>query len=295
MKKFLLKTDLLLAIILSLLVFLYPLSGNAQACAGQTTVAIGGIYGFSDMADPANTQALRSSCRVRLYLHRWIWARTSVGEKRAILSNFRYNGRPIVELDMKPDAVDYFQNFYNKTFLQSGVNSSEAHVNGFANTDTLAHWKQFVDQGRRVGLSTMAVVYSPNSGQFQNGPFGSPIWNAVRAAALYSGGLTIDAPSDFFFLKGPDYQQFIFDEIHWAKHKHILTTFIISPGHSKSNFAALTRRLVGILMQEHTVPDEFIVENYDAYPSQPYPNRVGNEHDPETEAGVALWILNHTR
>jgi hypothetical protein len=261
---------------------------------GHTIIAVGGIYGFRDLVDPKNTQSLRSSCRVRLYLHRWSWTRTAGSDQNIILSNFKSVGRPIVEIDMKPDPKSYFQGFYTNTFVDHGVRSNEAHVNGFVYTDPVSEWKRFVDQARMVGLSTVSVVFSPNSDQFRIGNFGSAVWDTLRTAALYGHGITIDAPADFFFLEGSRYEQFIFDEIRWANKHNIQSAFIVSPGHSGDAFGNLTRQLVEVLAGQHALPSEFIVENYDAYPKQPYPNRVGSEHDSLSETGVALWILRHT-
>ena len=38
-------------------------------CSGQPRVTIGGVTGFSDLADPVATQQLRASCNVGLYIH----------------------------------------------------------------------------------------------------------------------------------------------------------------------------------------------------------------------------------
>ena len=262
-------------------------------CADKPTISVGGIYGFSDLIKPENTTQLRASCRTRLYLHRWVWARTSANDKKTILNTFSSNGIPTIELDLKPNAENYFQDFYTKVFLSSGIVPKEAHVNGFPHDSPILAWKKFVDEGRKVGLKTMSPVYSPNSGQFKKGKFSAPVWDNLRAAAIYGGGLSIDAPSDFFFIQNKDYQQFTIDEIRWANANHLLSAYIVSPGHSGKKFFGLTRKLISVLLQQNAIPTEFIVENYDAFPARGYPNGVGSERDPNSEAGVALWIMTH--
>src|SRR3979411_1687703 len=42
-----------------------PLAANPQECQGKMEIAVGGISGFADLANPENTRLLRSSaCRV---------------------------------------------------------------------------------------------------------------------------------------------------------------------------------------------------------------------------------------
>ena len=53
-----------------------------------------------------------------------------------------------------------------------------------------------------------------------------------------------------------------------------------------------TRAMVARLRSMNALPDAYIVENYRAEPPPNYMNVVGEEHQVETVASVALWIAN---
>lgn len=266
-----------------------PFAVHAQGCNNKTDVSVGGINGFTDLVNPVNTTQLRS-CRIRLYVHRYAWERTSPDQQQAILGVFQGHGNPVIEVDLPKEAENYFADPFAKRFLQSGVTATEAHVNNFFPDRNMALWTRFVDAGHTVGLITMAPIWSPNSGQWRKAAFASPVWDNVRKAAVYGGGLTIDAPSDFWFAQAPEYRQFVIDEIHWANDQHMRTAVIVSPGKSGPRFLVLTQRFVASLKAAKAEPVEYIVENYDPSDPPTAVTHVGNEHETSSVTGVALWI-----
>jgi hypothetical protein len=260
---------------------LLPFAAHAQGCSGMK-VAIGGISGFVDLAKPSNTDALRT-CNPSLYLHWYAWSTTPPDKKQAILALFK--GDPIIEIDLHSN---YFQGLYATQF--PGIAAHEAHVNYFDVNHPLSEWTQFVDAGRAAGLSVMAPIFTPNNGQWRQGAFSSPLWDKVRQAASYGGGLTLDPPSDVFIGQGAGYQAFAVDEIKWANANHLVTTVIISPGKSGGNFLQDTQALVATLHGAKADPTQYVVENYEPHPAANYVNKVGNDHAGQTVAAIALWV-----
>ncbi len=275
-----------------LVICMLVLFKQAKACDSTSLVAVGGISGFTDLANPANTYALEA-CHVRLYLHRVAWERTLPGTREAILGVFKNAGSPVVEIEMHSNPTIYFRGYFTQQFLASGVVSREAHVNYFSVEHPFAEWTNFVDAGRAVGLSIVAPIFSPNNGQFQRGSFVSPIWDKVRMAAIYGGGLTLDPPSDFFLAQSYDYRRFTLDEIRWANVHHLRSTVIVSPGKSRGNFLYDTERFVSILKAAGAQPTQYVVENYEPRPDSTYQNSVGSEQGGNSVAAVALWIEQH--
>jgi hypothetical protein len=271
----------------------YPNAGYAENCSNNGDIAVGGVVGFKDLANPENTRLLRSSCRIRLYLHQYAWITAPPDIQRAILLNFQGNGIPIMEINKASNPETYFKNDFVKLFLSKGVKSTEIQVNGFQYDHPLLEWTEYVDAARRAGVSTVAPIFSPNSGQFRKGEFSSHVWDNVRAAATYGGGLTIDAPPDFFFSQGKDYQKFTMDEIRWAKANRVRSAVIVSPGQSEENFLNLTKRFLQILREQGAVPDEYIVENYQPNPPPTYQNSLGNDNSTNSIVGVALWMTKY--
>jgi hypothetical protein len=274
----------------------FPLMGRAQDCHQSPDIFVGGISGFTDLAAPEHTRALRGSCRVGLYLHRAAWNATPQEQQQAILAAFKGTGVPVIEFGMSPNPAAWFEHVYPQWFRDRGVTAQEAHINGFNLDHPVSEWTDFVDAGRSRGkLSLISVVFSPNTGELRRGQFNSAAFDRVRAAAIYGGGLTIDAPPDFFRKQPEAYRKFTIDEILWANSQHIHSSVIVSPGKSGGDFLELTEKFVSTLQQAHATPTEYIVENYEPNASAGYLNNVGDENSSRSIAGVAMWLTQHAK
>jgi hypothetical protein len=264
-------------------------------------IVVGGTVGFQDMADPANTARLRATCRVGLYIHDYIWSNHTVSKRvdsqtqRTILNVFKDTGPQVVEIGATRTPDIYWGKYYPAHYINAGVNASQAHVDGVPRL-SMDQWKAYVDKGKAYGLKILAPIFAPNGGQWKTAAFADHKWDEIRAEAIYGGGITIDAPPHYFLGTASGYQKFVEDEIRWAQGAHIQATYIISPNNSGADFLKDTITLLKQLEADHALPDFYIVENYRGLPVDPnYLNAVGNENNPISINGVALWIAEHMR
>jgi hypothetical protein len=271
-----------------------PAARAADCDDRRKDIVVGGTVGFADMADPSNTARLRATCRVGLYLHDYIWStRLDHQTQKAILDVFQDTGPQVVEIGATRSPNIFWSTYYPSHFINAGVNAYQAHVDGVGRL-SLDQWKAYVDGGRAYGIKIVSPIFSPNTGQWKNAPFADPKWDDIRTEALYGGGITIDSPPFFFLNSQPGYQSFVEDEIRWARSSHIQATYIISPNMAAANFQRRTIALLNKLKADHALPDFYIVENYRPLPVDPnYLNAVGNEDNPVSINGVALWLAEH--
>lgn len=256
----------------------------------RPSVAVGGVAGFADLADPAASTRLREhrARSVILYIHDYAWTRSLVADRRKVLALFG-QGQD-VEFGLMPDPSHWFHTVYRTQYTALGVTGHRGHVNGVKKR-SITNWRRFVDAARQQGFVSIAPVAAPNSGQYVEFPFASSYWDFLRAAAVYGGGLTTDCPSDFFLTQPAGYRTFVMQELRWGKSAHLHTAFIVSPGQSGVDFLARTQDVLAELQTHGALPDEFIVENYEATPRRDYPNVVGPEGQKGAVASVALWLL----
>ncbi len=265
-------------------------AASAQtACAHQPRVSLGGVTGFSSLADPAATQQLRASCNVGLYIHAEAWRPLDAASRGRILANFRGTGLAVVELGYVNSPHGYFSNFYKPTFLDQGVRSDTALINGLCH-DGRPGALAYIAVARQYGLANVAVVFAPNSGQFRTSRFSDPQWDCVRAAAMAGGALAVDAPPHVFSALKAPYQSFVMDELHWARQNGLKSFFIISPNGSGPRFAGETDRMLDVLAANGATPSNVVFETYDIQRTDAA-NMVGEERQPGSVAGVALRLL----
>jgi hypothetical protein len=259
----------------------------------KADIAIGGTAGFDEFADPGKTCRLRATHRVRLYIHDYIWTRSSKQTDQNILKVFEGTGPHVVEIGATRDPDKFWNYYYKDKYLSCGVKADQAHVNGVGRLS--AHqWNMFVAGGKAAGLKVIAPVFAPNSGQWKNAPFKDAKWNIIRAEAISGRGLTVDSPPNIFLSAEPGYREFIEEEIRWAKSKNLQSTFIISPNVSGKDFRKDTIELIKKLEADHALPDFYVVENYRPLPIDPnYLNWIGDEKNPISINGVALWLAKH--
>ncbi len=274
--------------------FFYEQSAFADLCKkNSSTVSVGGVVGFDSLANPGHSRLFRQTCRASLYVHGYIWERINKEEQKAVLAAF--HGMPIdVELGMVDDPTSWFKHGYIPKYIDAGIKAQHAHVNGFTSAGHSDLWHRFVVEARSHGITTIAPIFAPNSGQYVNAPFSSEKWNFLRDGAKLGGGLTIDSPPHFFLSQPESYRKFIIDELSWANSSGLYSTFIISPNKSGAKFLEETKHTVDFLNKNNALPKAWIVENYDPKASPNYRNRIGSENDSETILGVAFWLAQNS-
>jgi hypothetical protein len=268
---------------------------SATACGNQATdIAVGGTAGFEAMEDPANTERLRATCRVRLYLHDYGWNNLPTPQARdSVLKAFAGTGPAAVELGAVKHPDQYWGNYYTKIYLRRGVIADQAHINA-ATTVSMDNWKTFVDGGKTVGLKVVSPVFAPNTNQWKGAPFTDPKWDDIRARASYGGGLTVDSPPSYFLSQPPDYRTFVEAELRWARNHGLQATLIMSPSISGPSFGPDAVKVLDQLTEDKSLPTFLIVENYRPLPVDPsYVNVVGSENNPNSINGVALKVVEH--
>jgi hypothetical protein len=259
-------------------------STGPNGCPGDPRVTVGGVTGFASLADPSATADLVKSCSVGLYIHAEAWKPLDDATRAHILSVFAKTGPAVVELGYVPTPEGYFKNFYKPTFLDKGVQSDTALINGLC-AEGIAQAKRYVDAARGYGLKRVAVVFAPNSGQYKANPFADEKWSCERDAALYGGALAIDAPPHVFLGLKDGYINFIIDEIRWANQNHVATYYIVSPNASGERFADEATEVFQYFKRMNATPSNFVFETYDIHRND-VANHVGKETDPTSVVGV---------
>ncbi|MBM2765941.1 hypothetical protein [Burkholderia anthina] len=257
----------------------------------RQNIFVGGVTGFDSLANPENTEFLRKSCRVALYVHGYIWTRTAPEVQKEILASFKGDLME-VELGLTNNPDNWFEHGYKRKYIDAGVHAKRAHVNGFK-SDRADVWGEFVTAARSYGIETVAPIFSPNSRQYVGAPFSSSSWDVLRRAAKMGGGLTTDSPPHYFLRQPREYQRFVLDEVSWAKHAGLHTTFIISPNNSGDKFLDETKRTIDFLSKNDAIPNSWVVENYNSKAGVSYLNKIGSENNSESVLGVASWLVKN--
>ncbi len=258
-------------------------------CSGQPHVTVGGVTGFASLADPAATRQLRASCDVGLYIHAEGWKPLDAATRARILAAFHDTGPAVVELGYANTPGGYFKNFYRPELIEQGVQADTALINGLCH-DGAPGASAYIAAAKQTGLSRVAIVFAPNSGQFRTSRFSDPLWDCVRTAAKAGGALAIDAPPHVFFALQAPYQRFVLDELRWARATGLRSYYIVSPNGSGTGFAAESARLFEVLAANHAVPSDVVFETYDIQRTDAA-NMVGSEDAVNSVAGVAWRLL----
>lgn len=278
-----------------------PVSGLAREAVASTAerdVAVGGVDGFESLANPENTQELRSSGRVRLYVHKEAWFKTDAKTQAAIVRVFSGTGPASLEVGEAGAPKEYWPRIM-KSFRAAGLAPDQAHVNAAKPSKsslTVPQWKAYVDEARSLGIKVVAPVITPNDRSWVGSPFSAPAWDDVRARARYGGGLTVDSPSWFFLRQPQGYQRFVEDELIWARKAGLQATLILSPPRENAkmgDFDGQTRKMLQILSSADASPTAFVIENYMGKPPPNFRYMIGNEHDPQSITGFANWIVHN--
>ncbi len=306
----------------------YPSSDldKHRACSDlKEYIFIGGTAGFDALRYGDQFEELLKTDHVGLYQHgNAIYAaHEDPGLLQDIERVFRGTGHGQAELGQVgwnyftlPPSYGYYQSLY----LQNGLSPSEANVNTPSDSaapgqleEDVEQWKQYVDAARTVGIETVAPIVGPNDPaepkQGENVFATNPFYELERAEALYGKAMAFDVPPNFFLNggSGPGYEKFIVQAIQWGNAHGLRTTVLLSPYPWPTNsdgqletfrefadntFERDTRKFVRRLIEEHAVPSEWAVDNYeDTYPNDGpamVPETVRN-----TTTAVGLWLARN--
>ena len=257
-------------------------------------VFVGGDVDLAALADTDNTSALLATGVVGLYSQvEAIEAAAADGSLSSIVAGMANTGPGQAEINLQNAqyALAWFQDKWQSDWLDYGLAPTSINVNidytsptwetDFAATVTAAH---------SYGVTSIAPIFSPNAGTYSLEPFATnPAYADLRAAAIEGGALAIDSPPAYFFLRGEQYQDFIYGEIQWAQDNDLRTTVIISPHGDDANFLGDSEDYIDLLQWHDATPTDWVIENYT--PSDP--NGVGSDTDPNSIAGVALWVAQN--
>ncbi len=195
-------------------------------------------------------------------------------------------------IDQLGDA-DFFTDAQAALFTTNqGYVPTEADVNTYNDyiwtAEDLVNWKAYVDNARAVGILNLAPMLS----EFETVDFATSNATAyVRAAALYSGGITFDMPSWFFLAREPAYQQSVEAEIRWATQNGLRSSITLSPeSGNDENFLADTQQVVAMLKAAGALPTQFVVKDGGVTGT----DVIYSTTDPNSLNNVANWLSGLT-
>jgi hypothetical protein len=288
-------------------------------------IFVGGTGGFDALRHGDRFEELLKTGHVGLYEHANAIsaAQNPPGLLQAIERVFSGTGSGEAELGQVgwnyftlPPSYGYYQSLY----LQNGLSPSEANVNTPSDSaapgqleEDLKQWKLYVDAAQTVGIESVAPVAGPNDPDEpklgENVFATNPFYALERGEALYGRAIAFDVPPNFFLNggSGPGYEKFIVQAIQWGNTHGLRTTILLSPYPWPTNsagqletfrqftgntFSRDTQVFVSRLNEEHAVPSEWAVDNYeDTYPHDApamVPETVRN-----TTTEVGLWLARN--
>jgi hypothetical protein len=288
-------------------------------------IFVGGTGGFDALEDSDPFEQLLQTGQVGLYQHATAvsTAEQSPGVIGGIERAFRGTGSGEAELGQV--GWNYFTlppsyGYYQAVYIQNGLHPSKANVNTPSDTSApgqlendLEQWREYVDAARTAGIKSVAPIVGPND---PNEPklgdhifATNPYYELERDEALYGRAIAFDVPPNFFLNggSGPGYQKFIVQTIQWGNTHGLRTTMLLSPYPWPTNaegkpdtfveftdntFSRDTEVFVSRLWEEHGIPSEWAVDNYE----DPYPHdarAVVPENAPNTTTEVGLWLARH--
>ena len=173
-----------------------------------------------------------------------------------------------------------------------GYAPTEANVNSYNDyiwtQEDLTNWEAYVDNARSLGILNLAPMIS----EFETVDFATAqATEYVRAAALYSGGITFDMPPWFFLARETAYQQSTEAEIRWATQNGLRSSITLSPeSGDDENFLADTQKLVAILAAAGALPTQFVVKDGGVTGG----DVIYSTTDPNSLNNVANWLSSLT-
>ncbi|NHN93842.1 beta strand repeat-containing protein [Acetobacter sicerae] len=202
------------------------------------------------------------------------------------------NGDGVAEINLQrgTNIYNWLATTYQTDWLDYGLHPSvwNSIIDFWSGSDPnwLAEFKLTVDASKAYGVKVVAPIWSPN-GDFPDDWINTTYtpYQEIQEAALYGGGLTLDAPPTYFFIRGEAYQQFSYDEVNWANSNNLISTVIISPFGDDSIFLGRTKDYILYFERAGAIPTAWIVENYGSSD-----NGIGSISDSNSIASVAAWV-----
>jgi hypothetical protein len=288
-------------------------------------IFVGGTGGFDALRDGDLFEELLKTGHVGLYEH--ANAISAAEESPGLLKTIErvFSGTGPGQAELGQVGWNYFTlppsyGYYQEQYIQNGLRPSEANVNTPSDSagpgqleDDLKQWKDYVDAAGTVGIKSVAPVVAPNNPDepklgedvFATDSF----YELERDEALYGKAIAFDVPPNFFLSggSGPGYEKFIVQAIQWGNAHGLRTTMLLSPypwpmnsagqletfsQFTDNTFSRDTQDFVSRLKEEHAVPSEWAVDNYeDTYPYDApamVPETVRN-----TTTEVGLWLAKN--
>jgi len=303
-----------------------PAEATGTVCSNLGRyIFVGGTAGFDAHGDGNQFPELLKTGHAGLYEHgnAVAAAENLPSIIKSIERVFRGTGPGQAELGQV--GADYFTlppsyGFYQAQYIQNGLHPSEANVNTPSDSaapgqlaEDLKVWREYVDAARSVGIESVAPVVGPNDPsepKLGENVFATNSFYALeRGEALYGKAIAFDVPPNFFLNggSGPGYEKFIVQAIQWGNAHGLRTTMLLSPYPWPANSAGRpatfdeftgntfthdTQVFVNRLLEEHGVPSEWAVDNYeDTYPHDA-PAMVP-ETSRNTTTEVGLWLARN--
>jgi Bacterial Ig-like domain/RTX calcium-binding nonapeptide repeat (4 copies) len=280
-------------------------------------VFVGGITGFDDLANPANTALLTATGRVGMEMQEeGVAPAYYAGQLPGIVAAMAGTGPGIAEINLVPqsNAANWWADYFSPIYADNNMDPDAFNVMAdffnpaaftqFGYSDPggwLQDFETFMNDGRAYGVQTFAPMFAPNYAPSIT-PWTNfatdPTYQSIREAALLGGGLCIDAPPGFFFQSGPQYQQFVEGMVEWANANHLRTTWLLTPfpaytpdtaAEATANFLPQTQQMIAQLVAAGAVPSQWVVEDYSGENIDP----VGSDTTANTVANVALWVAQN--
>ena len=181
-------------------------------------------------------------------------------------------------------------------------NSPDDWYTFFNDPNNLQLWLAYVGGSRQHGAEIVSPVFAPNGytpyGTFTWDPnFLDSTYDGLRQMAIAGGGLCIDSPPGYVLPLAvyptleSEYMSFIEQEINWANSQGLRSSVILDPYYDDSTYASDVKAFVGTLETAGALPGQFIVENYN--PGALSTLDIGSDTDPNSLAGVALWLAEN--
>jgi hypothetical protein len=303
-----------------------PADAPGKVCSNLGRyIFVGGTAGFDALRDGGQFQELLKTGHVGLYEHgnAVTAAENPASILKAIERAFRGTGPGQAELGQV--GANYFTlppsyGFYQAQYIQNGLHPSEANVNTPSDSaapgqlaEDLELWREYVDAAGTAGIESVAPIVGPNDPSEpklgENVFATNPFYALERGEALYGKAIAFDVPPNFFLNggSGPGYEKFIVQAIQWGNAHGLRTTILLSPYRWPTNpagqpetfdefidntFTHDTEVFVNRLPEEHAVPSEWAVDNYEDTRPHDAPAMV-----PETARNstteVGLWLARN--